>query len=85
MQLRKESLKKFNRDICNIGARREGRGGGGRVLPSSRLMGMYRWMGSHFHDCIDHYVSGCIFIRVTRMASHNFRILGVRKFSSSGI
>ena len=76
MQLRKESLEKFNRDICNIGARRGGRGG---VLPSSRLMGMNRWMGSHFHHWSDHYVWGCIFIRVTRMGSHNFRILGGQK------
>ena len=33
-------------------------GGGGWVpggaLPSSRLMGMCRWMGSHFHDWIDY-------------------------------
>ena len=35
---------------------RETRGGGGRgeVLPYKRLMGMYRWMGSHFHDWIDY-------------------------------
>ena len=30
----------------------ESRGGG--VLPSNRLMGMCRWMGSHFHDWIDY-------------------------------
>ena len=29
-----------------------GRGGG--VLPQKRLMGMCRWMGSHFHDCVDY-------------------------------
>ena len=28
-----------------------GRGG----LPRSRVMGMCRWMGSHFHDWIDYY------------------------------
>ena len=28
-----------------------GRGGG---LPYNRLMGMCRWMGSHFHDWNDH-------------------------------
>ena len=28
--------------------------GGGGVLPSNRLMGMRRWMGSHFHDWIDY-------------------------------
>ena len=30
-----------------------GRGGG--VLSYKRLMGMCRWMGSHFHDLIDYY------------------------------
>ena len=29
-------------------------GGGGDLLPYKRLMGMCRWMGSHFHDWIDH-------------------------------
>ena len=28
--------------------------GGGGVLPSKRLMEMCRWIGSHFHDWIDH-------------------------------
>ena len=28
--------------------------GGGRVLPYKRLMGMSRWMGSHFHDWSDY-------------------------------
>ena len=28
----------------------------GRVLPSKKLMGMCRWMGSHFHDWIDYNV-----------------------------
>ena len=26
----------------------------GRLLPYKRLMGMCRWMGSHFYDCIDY-------------------------------
>ena len=26
----------------------------GGLLPSNRLMGMCRWMGSHFHDWIDY-------------------------------
>ena len=30
--------------------------GGGGVLPYKRLMGICRWMGSHFHDWIDFYV-----------------------------
>ena len=32
----------------------EGRTPGGGVPPYKRLMGMCRWMGSHFHDWIDH-------------------------------
>ena len=59
-------------------------GGGGGVLPSSRLMGMCRWMESHFHDWIDYY-GVALFIRVTRMGSHIFNILGVRKFRCVGI
>ena len=32
-----------------------GGGGGGReVLPSKRLLGMCRWMGSHFHNWTDY-------------------------------
>ena len=30
------------------------RPGAGRVLPYKGLMGMCRWMGSHFHDWIDY-------------------------------
>ena len=30
------------------------RGRGGGVLPYKRLMGMCRWMGSHFHRWIDY-------------------------------
>ena len=33
----------------NVGGMNGGRG----VLPYKRLMEMCRWMGSHFHDCID--------------------------------
>ena len=28
-------------------------GGGGGLPPGNRLLGMYRWMGPHFHDWID--------------------------------
>ena len=28
--------------------------GGGGVLPYKRLLGMCRWMGSHFHDWTDY-------------------------------
>ena len=31
-----------------------GGGGEGGVLPYKRLMGMCRWMGSHFHDWSDY-------------------------------
>ena len=27
---------------------------GGGVLPYKRLIGMFRWMGSHFHNWIDY-------------------------------
>ena len=30
-------------------------GKGGRALPSNRLMGMCRWMGSHFYHWIDYH------------------------------
>ena len=33
--------------------RRPGKGGGG-ALPRNRLLGMCRWVGSHFHDWIDY-------------------------------
>ena len=45
-----QACRDWNREICNIGSPG---GGGWGVLPSSRLMGMYRWMGAHFHDWID--------------------------------
>ena len=51
------------------------------VLPSDRLMGMCRWMGSHFHE----WIWGYIFIRVTRMGLHFFTIFGVGKFKYIGI
>ena len=58
--------------------------GGGGVLPSSRVMGMCRWMGSHFHDWIDYY-GVAFFVRVTIIGSFIFRILEVRKFRYVGI
>ena len=30
-------------------------GGGGRVLPGNRLMGMCRWIGPHFYHWIDYH------------------------------
>ena len=54
----------------------------GWVLPSNRLMGMCRWMGSHFHDWIDY--NGVAFSmganRATRMGSHICGISGVSIF-----
>ena len=47
-------------------------GGGGGALPINGLMGMCRWMGSHFHDWTDYngVAFSSIFYRVTRMGSH---------------
>ena len=42
---------------------------GGGVFPYKRLLGMCRWMGSHFHDWSDH--NGVA----------NFQILGVSRDS----
>ena len=60
--------------------------GPGWILPNNRLMGMCRWMGSHFHDWIDY--NGVAFSigdnRVTRMGSHICGISGVSKFRQVG-
>ena len=46
-------------------------GGEERALPYKRLMGMCRWMGSHFHDWIDynqkpmHHLMGSCYNGVT--------------------
>ena len=45
-------------------------GGGTGLLLYNGLMGMCRWMGSHFHDWIDN--NGVPFSIVTRMGSHIF-------------
>jgi len=50
------------------------RPGGGRVLPSNGLMGMRRWMESHFQDWIDY--NGAVF----SLELLEFRIWGIRKF-----
>ena len=51
----------------------------GEVFPYKKLMGMCRWMGSHFDDWIDY--NGVAFsIEFTRTGSHNFCFLGVRQF-----
>ena len=43
------------------GTRTGGPGGRGWVLTYKRLVGMCRWMGSHFHDWIDY--NGAAFSR----------------------
>ena len=40
--------------ICFATATAEDPGGGGGARPNNRLMGMCRWMGSHYHDWIDY-------------------------------
>ena len=61
--------------------------GGGELLLSNRLMGMCRWMGSHFHDWMDY--NGVAFSigadRVTRMGLHICGISRVIKFRQVGI
>ena len=54
----------------------------GGALPINGLMGMCRWMGSHFHDRTDYNGAAfsSTFYRVTRMGSHFSGILRVRKF-----
>ena len=57
-------------------------GGGEGVFPCHRLMGMCRWIGSHFHGWIDCYylsVMGCISITVTDTVT----IIGSRIFRIS--
>ena len=51
------------------------------ALPSIGLLEMCCWMGSHFHDWIDHngVAFSDIFNRVTRMGSYFFGTLRLRK------
>ena len=49
--------------------------GGGGELPYKRLMGMCRWMGSHFDDWID-YSRVAFSIEFTRMGWHIFGFWG---------
>ena len=39
---------------CVLSLRSMAAQGAGGLLPYKRLMGMCRWMGSHFHDWIDY-------------------------------
>ena len=53
--------------------------GGGGVHPCNRLMGMYRWMGLHFHDWIDY--NGALFSLELLEWDRTFSVLrGIRKF-----
>ena len=65
----------------------ENRGGAlpinpGGALPINGLMGMCRWMGSHFHDWTDYngVAFSSIFYRVTRMGSQ----CGILRVRNSG-
>ena len=51
----------------------------------NRLIEMSRWMGLHLLWIDYNNLSGYIFIRVTRMGSHTFEILRLRKFLLLGI
>ena len=44
----------FEKNIYHVIRTATPRGGGGGVLPSKRLLGMCRWMGSHFHNWTDY-------------------------------
>ena len=39
-------------------------GGGGEVLPSKRLLGMCRWMESHFHNWTDYLLYGHVLVEL---------------------
>ena len=52
-------------------------GGGGGVLSYKRLMGMCRWMGSHFHDWIDY--NGVAHFRFGFWGGRQFFIFTVSK------
>ena len=73
-------MQKEYEDIgMSCGSKVKSRGDG--ELPSNGLLGMCRWMGSHFHDSTDYngVAFSSIFNRVTRMGSHFFGTLRVRK------
>ena len=56
-------------------AARAGGGGGRGVLPYKRLMGMCRWMGSHFHEWIDY--NGVVFSRELLEWARAFSVLHI--------
>ena len=68
-----QSLGKERRPTCKPHIRPRG------VLPYKRLMGMCRWMGSHFHDWSD-YNEVAFSIELLEWGP-NFRILGVSRDS----
>ena len=44
----------FYQSVCETATHTLGTCRGGAVLPSKRLIGICRWMGSHFHDWSDY-------------------------------
>ena len=53
----------------------------GGVFPyKTRLLGMYRWMGSHFHYWIDYNGVAFSIELITRMGLHIFGFFDVRQF-----
>ena len=53
----------------------------GGALPINVVLGMYRWMGLHFHDSTDYGVAfSSILNKVTRLGSHFFGTLRVREW-----
>ena len=58
-------------------------GGGGGALPYKRLMGMCRWMGSHFHHWTDY--NGVAFSKELLEWGHTFLDFGVESCSYLGL
>ena len=63
--------------LCCLQLREKNTSRGGKELPIEGLMGMCRWMGSHFHYW-NHYngvAFSSIFYKLTRIGSHFYGIL----------
>ena len=67
----------FTYNMSTISAAMFSRGGG--VLPSKRLLGMCRWMGSHFHNLSD-YNGVTFLVELLEWESQIFGIFWIRKF-----
>ena len=55
-------------------------GGGGGGTPYKRLMGMCRWVDSHFYDWFINYNGVAFSIELLEYGVAHFRICWVRKF-----